>query len=124
MEKERMPSEIISDFINLCKQSHDNFNSAKQMVEQMNSRTYEWTHKLEDAKDKSERNKLATAWRNELLERRKQRDKQALWKSLHEFSISEQNKPTLKRLESVLKNQIKTEEYLRIPPYQREYKGE
>lgn len=118
-----MPSEIISDFIELCKRSHDNYNSAKQKVENYNSKTYEWTHKLEDASDKKERNRLATAWRNELIDRRKAKDEAKLWQFIHEFSISEQNKPTLKRLETMLKNQQKTEEYINTPPEEREYKG-
>ena len=35
-----------------------------------------------------------------------------LYEKIHEFSINEMNKSTLKRLRSMLGNQIKTEEYL------------
>lgn len=119
----KKPSEIISDFLDLCAVSHENFNSSKQKVENYNSKTYEWTHKLEDASDKKERNKLATAWRRELIDRRKSKDEQILWKEIHEFAISEQNKPTLKRLNNLLERQKTTEIHLSIPPEEREFKG-
>ena len=122
-KNKRNPSEIISDFIEPIKQSHDNYNSAKNKVDNYNSKTFEWTHMLEDASNKQERNKLATAWRKELVDRRKAKDEMKLWQFIHEFSISEQNKPTLKRLESMLKHQQKTEEYINTPPEEREYKG-
>lgn len=120
---ERKPSEIISDFIDLMKSSHDNYNSAKQKVEDYNSRTYDWTHKLEDASNKQERNKIATAWQRELKERRKAKDDMKFWEHVHQFSITEQNKPTLNRLKMLLERQKTSEMHLETPPEEREYKG-
>lgn len=122
MGEKKNPSDIIQDFIDLIQTSHDEYNKAKQATEEFNSRTYEWTHKLEDAPNKQERNKLATAWQKELKERRKAKDAMSLWREIHEFALLEQNKPTLKRLNQLLQRQQKQEEYLATPPNDREYK--
>lgn len=122
MNENRRPSDIIRDFMDLIQMSHDEYNKAKQAADEFNSRTYEWTHKLEDAPNKQERNKLATAWQRELKERRKAKDTMSLWREVHEFASLEQNKPALKRLNQLLQKQQKQEEYLEIPPHEREYK--
>lgn len=72
---ERKPSEIIQDFIDLIDNSHAEFNDSKSKVDDFNSKTYVWTHQLEDCKNKQERNRLATAWQKELKERRKEKDR-------------------------------------------------
>ena len=120
--KNKNPSDIIQEFIDLIQLSHDEYIKAKQMAEEFNSHTYEWTHRLEDARNKQERNKLATAWQRELKERRKAKDTMSLWKELHEFALLEQNKPTIKRLNQLLQRQRSQENYLEIPPHDREYK--
>ena len=70
---ERKPSEIIQDFIDLIDNSHAEFNDSKSKVDDFNSKTYVWTHQLEDCKNKQERNKLATSWQKELKEHGKRK---------------------------------------------------
>lgn len=71
---DKQPSEIIKDFLELLDESHELYLNSKSQVDGFNKKTYEWTHDLEDCKNKSERNKLATAWQKELKERRKQKN--------------------------------------------------
>lgn len=119
---DRKPSEIIQDFLDLIDTSHIEFKESRDKVETYNGNTYTWTHKLEDCKNKQERNKLATAWQHELKERRKQKDRKNLWEKIHAFGADVGNKAFIKKLRRLVLDQKKTEEYLDIPYDEREFK--
>lgn len=119
---ERKPSEIIQDFLDLVDSSHAEFNDSKSKVDNYNSKTYTWTHQLEDCKNKQERNRLATAWQKELKERRKEKDRKNLWEKIHNFGADVSNKAFLKKLRHLVQEQRKVEEYLETPYEEREYK--
>ena len=119
---ERKPSEIIQDFIDLIDNSHAEFNDSKSKVDDFNSKTYVWTHQLEDCKNKQERNKLATSWQKELKERWKEKDRKNLWEKIHNFGTDVSNKAFLKKLRHLVQEQRKVEEYLETPYEEREYK--
>ena len=119
---ERKPSEIIQDFLDLIDNSHAEFNDSKSKVDNYNSKTYTWTHQLEDCKNKQERNRLATAWQRELKERRIEKDRKNLWEKIHTFGIDVSNKAFLKKLRHLVQEQRKVEEYLETPYAEREFK--
>lgn len=119
---ERKPSEIIQDFLDMIEKSHLEYQEAKKNVDNYNDKTYNWTHDLEDAPNKAERNKIATAWQHELRKRRIEKDRMNLWQKVHEMASDVQNKAYLKRLRHLLEEQKKTEEYVATPYKQREYK--
>lgn len=119
---DRKPSEIIQDFLDLIGTSHAEFKEAKERVDYFNNRTYIWTHDLEDCQNKQERNRLATAWQRELKERRKQKDRKNLWEKIHTFAADVSNKAFLKKLQHLVQEQQKTEEYLDMPYEEREFK--
>lgn len=119
---EKRPSEIILDFLNLVEKSHMEYEDAKSKVELYNSKTYDWTHDLEDAKDKSERNKIATAWQRELRQRRVEKDRMKLFEEIHEFGRDATNKACLKRLKRLLEDQKRQESYVDTPSSEREFK--
>lgn len=119
---ERKPSEIIQEFLDLIDNSHTEFNDSKTKVDNYNSKTYTWTHQLEDCKNKQERNRLATAWQKELKERRKEKDRKNLWEKIHNFGADVSNKTFLKKLRHLVQEQQKVEEYLETPYEKREYK--
>lgn len=119
---ERKPSEIIQDFLDLIDKSHTEFNDSKSKVDNYNSKTYTWTHQLEDCKNKQERNKLATAWQRELKERRMEKDRKNLWEKIHTFGTDVSNKAFLKKLRHLVQEQRKVEEYLETPYAEREFK--
>lgn len=113
---------MIEAFLALIDQSHTEYNNSKGKVDYYNKHTYELVHTLEDCPDESLL-EFAQQWRQETQDRRKERDNMALWESLHKFGGSENNKPFLKRLKGLITEQKRTEEYLEIPPEQREFKG-
>lgn len=119
---DKKPSEIIQEFLQLLNESHEHFNEACSLIEAENSKTLVNTHLLEDCED-DELYEFAYKWRAALRERRRQCDRKALYENIHRFAISEANKPTAKRLNGLVKEQIKTEEYLDIPYKEREFKG-
>lgn len=119
---DKKPSEIIQEFLQLLDESHEHFNEACSLIEAENNKTLVNTHLLEDCED-DELYEFAYKWRDALRERRKQCDRKALYENIHRFAISEANKPTAKRLNGLVKEQIKTEEYLDIPYKEREFKG-
>ena len=71
-----------------------------------------WDHKIEFAKDKNERNRIATAHQKERLERRRYKNISDLYKEIHGFICHELNKAILKRLKALLEKQKRVEEYL------------
>ncbi len=117
----RKPSEIIQEFLQLLDESHECFNNSSTLIEAENRRTLVNTHQLEDCPD-DRLYEFAYKWRQDLRDRRKECDRKALYENIHKFAISEQNKPVLKRLKGLLKEQITTEEYLETPYEEREYK--
>lgn len=119
---DKKPSEIIQDFLDLIDKSHTEFNDSKFKVDNYNSKTYTWTHQLEDYKNKQERNRLATAWQRELRERRREKDRKNLWEKIHTFGADVSNKAFLKKLRYLIQEQRKVEEYLETPYEEREYK--
>lgn len=119
---DRKPSEIIQEFLELLDESHENFNNSSTLIEAENNRTLINTHSLEDCDD-TDLYSFAYKWREDLRERRKECDRKALYENIHKFSISEGNKPTIKRLKGLLKEQIRTEEYLEIPYKERQFKN-
>ena len=119
---ERQPSEIIEDFLELVDRSHSEYEEAKSKVSFYDSRTFTWTHDLEDAPNKAERNKLATAWQRELKERRKEKDRMKLWEKIHEMGSDATNKAYLKRLRYLVDIQKKTEEYVNTTCEEREFR--
>lgn len=122
MDKERKPSDIIQDFIDLLQESQKKYDDAMKECEKMDSfeRSKKWAHKFEFAPNKNERNKLATAYQNERKRRRQYKDIMDLHKAIHDFANSENNKSTLKRLGGMLATQKHQEQYL---DSNREYKA-
>lgn len=122
MQTERKPSEIIQDFIDLLKDGQEKYNNAMSECERLDSfeRSKQWAHKFEFASNRQERNKLATAYREERKLRRKHKDIVDLYKVVHDFASSENNKAVLKRLNGMLGVQKHSENYLSSD---REYKA-
>lgn len=112
MINERKPSEIIEDFIDLIERSHKEYLENKKAYEQLDNKTLVWAHDFEFAPDKAARNRLGTAYQKERKKRREYKDNAELYKNIHEFACSENNKPILKRLSGTLAKQKEKEAYL------------
>lgn len=110
--KERKPSEIIQDFIDLITQSHEEYESNMSIAKGYDKKTITWIHDFEVADNYEERCKLATALHQERETRRKHKDRAELFQKIHEFAGQEKNKQVLRSLKWLLNEQKKQEEYL------------
>lgn len=109
---DRKPSEIMQDFLELIERSHYEYIENEKAYKALDEKTHEWAHKFEFASNKNERNRLGTAYQRERIQRREYKDAAQLYKYIHEFAVSENNKPALKRLKGVLAKQKDEEKYL------------
>lgn len=114
MNNSGKPSDVINNFIEYLKDIEEKYKEAKKQCAFYDShdRQIDWEHKFEFAKNKSERNKLATAYQQERKKRREYKDIVDLYENIVRFVSSEQNKPTLNRMKSMISKQISKEEYL------------
>lgn len=110
--KERKPSEIIQDFIDLITQSREEYESNMSIAKGYDKKTITWIHDFEMADNYEERCKLATALHQERETRRKHKDRAELFQKIHEFAGQEKNKQVLRSLKWLLSEQKKQEEYL------------
>ena len=119
---EKKPSEIIEESISILESGKEDYERAKKKCEEWDSldRFIYWAHKFEFAKDRAERNRLATAFQRERRERRRFKDIQDKYKAIHDFVCSDNNKSTLKRMKGMIGAQRKQEKYLES---ERQYKG-
>lgn len=120
---EKKPSEVIQEFVEYLNVTKDAYEQAKQKCEEYDSveRLIHWAHKFEFAKDKLERNRLATAYQKERQERRKFKDVCDTYETVYKFITSENNKSTLGRMKSMLNIQKRQEDYV---DGDRVYKGD
>lgn len=113
MEKERLPSEVIEDFLNYLEFCKDEYQSNKDQYESIDKQTYDWCHKFENAKNKQERNRIATAFHKLRVQRRGNKDKAKLYERLANFAQDKSNELFIKRIRKILSEQKKTEEWLK-----------
>ena len=114
MQKQKKPSEILQEFIEFLEDAKNMYELARKKCEEFDSleRHIYWAHRIEFAKDRNEKNRIATAHQKERLERRRYKDICDRYEKIHIFVYSENNKATLKRLKGVVGAQKHQEEYL------------
>ena len=112
MSEEKKPSEVIQEFLNCLEFCKREYKANKEKYEAIDNQTYDWCHKFENAKNKQERNRLATAFHNLRVQRRSHKDKAKLYGKLASFAQDKANELFLKRLRKILTEQVKTEEWL------------
>ena len=112
MSEEKKPSEVIQEFLNYLEFCKHEYKTKRETQESVDSQAQDWCHKFENAKNKQERNRLATAFHNLRVERRGHKDKAKLYGKLANFAQDKSNELFLKRLRKILSDQIKQEEWL------------
>lgn len=112
MEHNKKPSEVISEFLGYLEFCKCEYQSGKDRYENIDAETYHWCHKFENAKNRNERNRIATAFQNTRKERRTYKDKAKLYERLAQFARDKSNDLFLKKLRKILADQVKTEEWL------------
>lgn len=122
MSDKKKPSEITQEFIDFLEESRTLYEFAKKKVGEYDSieRHIYWAHKFEFAKDRNERNRLATAFQKERQERRRYKNICDEYKVIVGFVSSDNNKGALKRLKGMIEPQKREEEYV---SNKRVYKG-
>lgn len=108
----KRPSEIIAEFIELCEMSKTEYAEAEKRVQDFDEKTLAWVHKIENEGKAEKRSKLATAWHEERVARRKEKNRLVLFEKIKAFSSDTVNSGTLKRLRRLLEDQRAAEEYL------------
>lgn len=122
MKAEKKPSEIVQEFIDFLEDSKTEYEEAKAKCDKYDSidRHIYWAHKFELASDKNERNRLATEYQKERLDRRECKNTVDRLKTIHDFVCSDNNKGTLKRMKGMIQVQKSQENYF---DGEKQYKG-
>lgn len=114
------PSEIIESFLNYIDQYRTNYQNAVKAVEEADKKELiDLVHDMEFAKDKQERNRVATRLQRSRLERRKNKDIVDELEDIVKFFDELNHRNTLNKMRQLLTKQKKTEEYVHG---EREYK--
>ena len=115
MKKERKPSEIIADFINLMEKSRTEYTASKEAVENYDKNINEWVHKIENAPLAEERSKISTQFHAERKARRHHKNNMQLYENIYRYTMDNLNSGAIKRAKTLLSAQLRTEEYIESP---------
>ncbi len=107
------PSNYIENFLNFVDQCKTDYQNAVNAVEEADRKELQdLVHEMEFAKDKKERNRIATKLHNSRVERRKNKDIVDELKDIVAFFDEQNHKNTLNKTRQLLGKQRKTEEYV------------
>ena len=110
--KERKPSEVIEEFLSFLENANKEHIECEQTVEICNKRNIDYLHDMEFAKDKSERNRIATKIHNNQIQRRAAKDRALELEKAATFFTDKSNKAFIGQLRRLLKEQKDREFYL------------
>lgn len=112
-QTKQKPSEIIESFLNYIDECRTNYQNAVKAVEEADKKELiDLVHDMEFAKDKQERNRVATRLQRSRLDRRKNKDTVDELEDIVKFFDELNHKTTLNKMRQLLGKQRKTEEYL------------
>lgn len=123
--KRSKPSVRLEDFLNYIDQCRTDYQIAVNAVEEADKKeAIDFLHGFEFAKDKSERNKLATQCHYSRVERRKNKDTVDELEDIVKFFEELNHKNTINKMRQLLGKQRKTEEFLRSERVYKPRKGD
>ena len=111
-EKKKEPSETLSDFLSYIDQIRSKYKAAEDAMKTEDKRLQDLLHELEFAKDKAERNRVATKLQRSRRERRHQKDEMMRLELIVQFFDEQTPKSTVNKMRQILGRQRKQEEYL------------
>lgn len=111
MDKQK-PSEVIESFLKFLEDSNTEHIDCGKTVEICNKKNIDYLHDMEFAKDKGERNRIATKIHKNQIVRRKAKDRAMKLEKPAAFFIDKSNKPFIGALKRLLKEQKDKESYL------------
>lgn len=112
MEKQKNPSEYLSDFLNFVDACAQEYRWACDGMAEEDKRLQDLLHEMEFANDKAERNRVATKLQASRKQRRKMKDLVMRDEQVVKFFEDEQNRKILNKMRQLLGRQRKEEEYL------------
>lgn len=110
--KERKPSEVIEEFLSFLENANKEHLECDQTVEICNKRNIDYLHDMEFAKDKGERNRIATKIHNNQIQRRAAKDRALELDKPSAFFTDKSNKPFIGQLRRLLNEQKDKERFL------------
>lgn len=111
-EKEKEPSEVLSDFLNYIDRIRYEYKAAQEAVKIEDMRLQDLLHEMEFAEDKAERNRVATRLQRSRRERRRQKDEVKRLELIVQFFEDQTPKSTINKMRQILGKQRKQEEFL------------
>ena len=112
LETIRTPAESLEDFLKFVDQCYQEYQMAQEAVSREDKRLQDLLHELEFAKEKGERNRVATKFQRSRRERRKHKDIIKRNELVVKFFEEKPHRDTLNKLRQLLGRQRKEEEYL------------
>ena len=109
---EKKPSERIKEFLDFVRECSSGYQLAYDMVNQEDRKLQDFVHQVEFASDEEELHRAAVELQESRRVRRRNKDEVQLYEALVKFFEGKGPKDTLNRLEQLLGQQLKTEEYL------------
>ena len=110
--KKRKPSEVIEEFLSFLESANTEHIECEQTVDLCGKRNIDYLHDMEFAKDKGERNRIATKIHNNQVNRRAAKDRAMELEKVAAFFVDKSNKPFIGQLKRLLKEQKDREKYL------------
>lgn len=110
--KQRKPSEVIEEFLSFLENANNDHIQCNQTVDQCNKKNIDYLHDMEFAKDKGERNRIATKIHNNQIQRRTAKDRALELEKPAAFFVDKSNKPFIGQMKRLLKEQKDRETYL------------
>lgn len=108
----KLPSEAIEEFLDYMDQLGPEYDLAKELMKKEQDKEPDFLHDFEFARDKAERNRLATELHQSRVCRRKYKDQMQEVEYVINFLRDPINKKYMGALRQLLGNQRKREEYL------------
>ena len=110
--KQHKPSEVVEEFLTFLESANSEHIQCNQIVDLCGKRNIDYLHDMEFAKDKSERNRIATKIHNNQIQRRTAKDRALELEKSAAFFTDKSNKPFIGQLKRLLKEQRDREAYL------------
>lgn len=112
MSKRKTPAQALEEFLSYYDECVLEYKYACDKVAEEEKRLQDFLHEMEFAKDRNERNRIATSLQQSRRTRRINKDMAKMNEKLVKFFEDQKNRDTLNRLRQLLGQQRKEEEYL------------
>lgn len=106
------PSEVIENFLQFLENANKEHIDCEAEVDLCGKRNIDYLHDMEFAKDKGERNRIATKIHRNQKHRRAAKDRAMELEKTAAFFVDKANKPFIGQLKRLLKEQKDREAYL------------